>query len=140
MADAVVINKADGDNLTVAEKAKSSYQNALHLFSPDEKNWSPPVLLASSISGFGMNQIWEQIELYESKMKKNGFWNTNRAGQRLNWLEDQTQFLLGQRFLNHPQVKTLLEKEKQNVRSGKLNPRTLAKNLIEVFLSNPSKT
>ena len=140
MADAVVINKADGDNLTVAEKAKSSYQNALHLFSPDEKNWSPPVLLASSISGFGMNQIWEQIELYEIKMKKNGFWNTNRAGQRLNWLEDQTQFLLGQRFLNHPQVKTLLEKEKQNVRSGKLNPRTLAKNLIEVFLSNPSKT
>jgi LAO/AO transport system kinase len=105
-----------------------------------EKNWSSPVLLASSISGLGLNQIWEQIELYQIQMKKGGFWESNRAGQRLNWLEDQIQFLLGQTFVKHPQVKRLMEKEQENVRCGKLNPGTLAKNLIAVFLSNPSKT
>lgn len=136
MADALVIHKADGDNFEPAKKAKSNYQNALHLLSASQKNWSPKVLLASSTSGLGLEKIWELVAEYESKMKETGFWETNRAEQRLNWLEDQIQFLLGLAFLKSPQVKEVFEAEKQNVRSGILNPGTLAKSLISIFLSN----
>ena len=136
MADALVIHKADGDNLDQSKKAKTSYQNALHLFADSGKNWQTKVLLASSISGFGLDQVWNLILDYESKMKTNGFWDSNRATQRLNWLEDQIQFLLGQVFQKNPLVKKMLEKERPKVQSGELNPGTLAKKLIELMVSN----
>lgn len=136
MADALVIHKADGDNFEPAKKAKVSYQNALHLFSVSQKNWSPKVLLASSATGLGMEKIWELVLQYENKMKENGFWDSNRAEQRLNWLDDQIRFLLGLAFLKNTEVKRVLESEKQNVQSGKLNPGTLAKSLISLFIAN----
>lgn len=136
MADALVIHKADGDNFEPAKKAKVSYQNALHLFSVSQKNWSPKVLLASSATGLGMEKIWELVLQYENKMKENEFWDSNRAEQRLNWLDDQIRFLLGLAFLKNTEVKRVLESEKQNVQSGKLNPGTLAKSLISLFIAN----
>lgn len=92
--------------------------------------------MASSISGLGLDKIWEMICEYEERMKRSGFWEDNRAAQRLNWLEDQIQFLLQEAFLNNPKVKQLMAEEKQKIQSGGLNPGTLAKNLIDVFFSN----
>ncbi|RIW17145.1 methylmalonyl Co-A mutase-associated GTPase MeaB [Algoriphagus lacus] len=135
MADALVIHKADGSNLELAQKAKSSYQNALHLGQESEKSWNPKVLLASSTTGLGLEYVWELIREYEEKMKGNGFWETNRAQQRLSWLDDQIHELLGQAFFKNSQVSELLTKEKPQVRSGELNPGTLAKTLIQLFLS-----
>lgn len=135
MADALVIHKADGDNLEAAQKAKSNYQNALHLFQEPEKNWSPKVLLASSISGMGLNQIWTLVLDYEQKLRSSGFWEATRAEQRLNWLEDQVHELLGRAFLNHPQVQQLIQAEKPKVKSGELHPGVLAHRLIDLFLN-----
>lgn len=135
MADLLVINKADGENLEAAKKAKANYQNALHLFPEAEKSWYPQVLLASSLTGFGLEKIWENLQEYEHRMKASGFWDSNRASQRLTWLEDQVQYLLGQVFLKNSQVKQKLEAEKPKVKSGELNPRILAQQLIDLFLS-----
>ncbi|GMQ27082.1 methylmalonyl Co-A mutase-associated GTPase MeaB [Algoriphagus sp. oki45] len=138
MADLLVINKADGENLDAAKKAKANYQNALHLFPETENNWYPQVLLASSLTGFGLEKIWENLLNYELKMKASGYWDRNRAGQRLTWLEDQIQYLLGQAFLRNPTIKQKLETEKPKVKSGELNPRILANQLIDLFLNPKS--
>jgi LAO/AO transport system kinase len=133
MADGLVIHKADGDNLDLAKKAKANYQNALHLFAASPKNWFPKVSLASSLSGFGLESIWELVLEYQSQMRANGFWEKNRAAQRLNWLDDQINYLLGQAFLKNPQVKKELDTSKARVESGELNPGTLAKKLIQLM-------
>lgn len=133
MADLLVINKADGDNLSSAKKAKVAYENALHLFPLAEKNWSPKVQLISSIGGTGLMEVWERINEYEIQMKGNGFWDSNRAAQRLNWLDDQIQFLLGQAFIKDALVQKMLEAQKPKVRKGELNPGKLAKSLIQLF-------
>jgi LAO/AO transport system kinase len=135
MADGLVIHKADGANLEAAQKAKSNYQNALHLAQEKDKNWIPKVLLASSLSGLGLNQVWSVILDYEEKIKSSGFWETNRSSQRLAWLEDQVQELLGQSFLKNEQVQALLKLEKPKVKSGELHPGVLAHRLMEVFLT-----
>lgn len=137
MADAVVIHKADGDHLQDAQKAKSNYQNALHLFRENKKNWSPKVVLASSISGMGLDQIWSLVQEYEEKVKSSGFWESTRSTQRLHWLEDQLQELLGRAFLKNPQVKKLLQDQKPKVQSGELYPGVLAHQLIDLFLTKP---
>lgn len=136
MADGLVIHKADGDNFEPAKKAKATYQNAFHFFSISQKNWTPKVLLASSTTGLGMEKIWEMVIEYEMKTKGSGFWESNRVAQRLHWLDDQIQDLLGLAFLKNPEVKQVFESEKQNIQSGKLNPGTLAKSLISIFLSH----
>lgn len=135
MADGLVIHKSDGDNLDLAKKAKSNYQNALHLFPQSEKNWSPPVLLASSMTGMGLEKVWDLIVEYEQKMKDSTFWDSNRATQRVNWLEDQIQDMLGQAFLRNEIVKNMLEADKPKVKSGELYPGVLAQRLINLFLT-----
>lgn len=133
MADILVINKADGDNLSPAKKAKVNYESALHLFPLAEKKWSPKVLLASSVESRGLEKVWELIRKYENQMNQNGFWESNRASQRLNWLDDQIQFLLGQAFLKDPIIQKMLEDQKPKVQNGELNPSKLAKSLIQLF-------
>jgi len=133
MADSLVINKADGENLQAAKKAKIAYENALHLFPLAEKNWSPKVLLASSTTGKGLPEVWELVRKYENQMNRNGFWESNRAAQRLNWLDDQIQFLLGQAFLKDSVIQKMLESRKPKVQKGELNPSKLAKSLIQLF-------
>jgi len=135
MADGLVIHKADGENLDLAKKAKTNYQNALHLLPESERGWYPSVILASSITGLGLEEIWNLIRDFEEKMKENGFWESNRAAQRLNWLDDQIHELLAQAFHKNPKVHELLVNEKAKVQSGALNPGTLAKSLIQHFLN-----
>ncbi len=133
MADVLVINKVDGENLSLAKKAKIAYENALHLFPLAEKNWSPKVQLASSITGNGLPEVWETVCKYENQMKGNGFWEANRADQRLNWLDDQIQFLLGQAFLKDAVVQKMRLDRRSKVQKGELNPSKLAKSLIQLF-------
>src|SRR5690606_25516751 len=91
IADAVVINKSDGENLENAKKAKSAYKNALHLFPLGQNNWSIPVTTASSLTGEGLGEVFEMIQKYQLQMTSSGFWESNRAEQRLNWLDENLQ-------------------------------------------------
>jgi LAO/AO transport system kinase len=135
MADALVIHKADGDNLEAAQKAKVNYQNALHLAPQQAKNWDPKVMLASSVTELGIKQVWSLIGDYETKMKASGFWESNRAGQRLSWLEDQIQELLGQAFSKNEPVQSLLHQQRPLVKSGVLHPGLLAQRLVNMLVT-----
>ncbi|WP_339868897.1 methylmalonyl Co-A mutase-associated GTPase MeaB [uncultured Algoriphagus sp.] len=133
MADGVVIHKADGENFSSAKKAKSSYENALHLFPLGENNWSTPVMTASSLTKEGLSDIYETVQKYASQMQLSGFWESNRASQRLNWLDENLQFLLGKFFMEHEQVQELLRKNRARVENGELSPLSLARDLITTF-------
>jgi LAO/AO transport system kinase len=133
MADGIVIHKADGDNLASATKAKANCQNALHLFRLGENDWSPKVVLASSISGDGLEKVWTMIREFEKKMKNKDFWDRNRAQQRLNWLDDQIRVSLERAFLQNPRVQKELDQQRSRVQSGELNSGTLAQALVQLL-------
>src|SRR5690606_20797060 len=71
MADAIVINKADGDNLKNAKIAKVEFNRALHLYPIKESGWQPKVLLASAIENKGIPEVWQLIEDYLNLVKEN---------------------------------------------------------------------
>jgi len=133
MADALFINKADGDNVQAAKSAKVSYQNALHLFPLGENNWSPQVLTGSSVSKEGLEQCWKLVEDFEGKMKVSGFWEKNRSEQRLSWLNESIQSELGKAFYKDSKVQERLKSEEGKVLSGELSPMKLARELTELF-------
>jgi LAO/AO transport system kinase len=135
MADAFLIHKADGDNLELASQAKISYQNAIHLLPPSEKGWIPKLLLGSSLTGLGMQELESMLTSYQEQMKVSGFWDATRGLQRLTWLDDQIQEVLGRAFVNHPGVKETLEREKPAVQEGLLSPNLLAQQVVDLFLT-----
>ncbi|MDG1278775.1 MAG: methylmalonyl Co-A mutase-associated GTPase MeaB [Algoriphagus sp.] len=136
MADALFINKAEGENLALAKKAKANYSNALHLFPIGENGWSPKVLLGSSIEGTGLEEVWKMISEFEAITVERGFWQENRENQRLNWLNEYVQDLLGKAFLSDKKVNDLLEASKVRIKSGELSPIILAKKLTQLFLKS----
>ena len=92
MADTILINKAEGDNINKAKQAKREYANALHLFPAKESDWIPKVELCSAIAETGIEQAWGIIESYVLKTKTSGYFEENRKRQTKDWFY---------KFLNH---------------------------------------
>ncbi len=81
MADAIVINKADGENIKNAKIAKIEFNRALHLYPMKPSGWQPKVLTASAIKNKGIQDIYNMISSYIKKTKDNNYFNTKRNDQ-----------------------------------------------------------
>ena len=135
MADAVVITKADGDNLHPCERAAREYRNALHLFQPSESGWSPPVLTCSALEKTGLTDIWSEIEKYSTLLRANGQFECKRQEQHVQWMHDIIAHVLQQQFYSHDHIKGSVEDLESLVRKGELASITAARQLLDAYLS-----
>lgn len=114
MADGLVINKADGENIAAAKKAKRNYQNALHLFPPADNQWMPQVESCSALHSERMSEVWDMIHSFEELLKKNGYWEVQRAQQNKSWFRKNLRALMESKLLGGKETEALyLEVEKQ---------------------------
>jgi LAO/AO transport system kinase len=88
MADAVVINKADGTSLEKAKRARAEFSAALHLFMPSHSGWATRVLSCSAVENTGIPEVWKTVEEFFSLVSQNGWFESNRKEQLVSWLED----------------------------------------------------
>jgi LAO/AO transport system kinase len=100
LADGLIINKADGDNITNAENAALSYKRSLHLFPAMENGWTPQVNTCSALKNTGIDRIWNTITTYDSQMISSGWKNTNREKQNIYWLHLTVKEELGNKRYN----------------------------------------
>ncbi len=133
MAHAVVINKADGDNVKAAKRAKVEYQNALHLFPPDDSGWYPQVKVCSALKNDGIDGVWKMILEHKEQMTTNGFLAKNRQNQQLSWFQENLQNLLAEQFYSAEGVKAQLSELQSKVASGDLPALNAAHLLIDQF-------
>ncbi|MFC3878599.1 methylmalonyl Co-A mutase-associated GTPase MeaB [Algoriphagus namhaensis] len=138
MADALLINKADGNNLKESKLARQHYLQALHLFPPSENGWYPKVELVSSIEKSGLEEAWDMIQQYENHTKSNGFWKKNRSDQRLKWLDENLQMMLSELILSNKSVQSLLDTHKDGIKSGDISPLWVAQEAIKILTQNYS--
>lgn len=134
-ADALVITKADGDNLKKAKMAKKDYQNALHLFPLNENGWKPKVQLCSAIDNFGVPEVWEMILDFDRKMKVNGHFQNNRTKQRLSWMHEHIKWSLENCFYQSPETVEKLQRMSPLVEKGEVPALTMARKLVQEFLN-----
>lgn len=134
MADAVVINKADGDNKAAAKRAKVEYQNALHLFPADVSGWTPEVKTCSALEGIGLIAVWEMILKHHEQTKKAGFFEQNRREQQINWFKENIHELLESAFYQNEGIKEALPDMLLRVERGEVPAMNAAYNLINQFL------
>ncbi len=120
LADTIVINKADGANEAAAKAARSEYAGALHVFSQRPGNWQPRVLCASGLTGFGLTELWSQIEAFFVHMQFNGALHSKRTEQELLLFEQLLSDLLQQQFFADPDKKAKYAFLQQELSQGKL--------------------
>jgi len=131
MADAIVINKADGDNIQNAKLAKVEYENALHLFPPTESKWNPSVLLCSAKNNEGIQESWEMISRYDFFCKKNGYFNKKRRNQNLQIMHNTLDEKLKESLYLNTKVKELLPKVEKDLLDDKISSYEAANIIFE---------
>lgn len=131
VADAIIINKADGDNVLRAELARKEYESALHMLMPHSPYWTPPVLTCSSIEATGLDKIWETINDHRKKMTDSGEMSEKRKTQALDWMSFLLEDGLHQWFYRNPKVKEVLPKLKADVAIKKTSPTAAADTLLK---------
>lgn len=133
MADAIAINKVDGDNLRKGQLARTQYQNALHMFPPNPNGWVPPVLTCSALTSDGVDKLWEVITQFETQVTDNGFFEENRRQQNLDWMVETIKYHLETDFYGHPKIKTAMKPMKEQVVAGTLPAISVAKQLLAMY-------
>ena len=135
LADAIVITKADGNNIQNAKNAKLAYENALHLFPKNKNNWLPKVLTCSSYDGKGIDAIWDQINNFKVHNLTNGWLHENRQNQNLFWFYEKLNQLIKSEFFNNDNLQKNLQKLVSDVKNGKKDPFNAASELFSSYES-----
>jgi LAO/AO transport system kinase len=122
MADTILINKAEGDNLNKAKQASREYANALHLFPAKESDWIPKVELCSAIEETGIEEAWKIIESYVVKTQTTGYFEENRKRQTKDWFYKFLNHQILASFYEGNGISDQLKQLEQQVLNGELSP------------------
>jgi LAO/AO transport system kinase len=132
LADALIVNKADGDLKPAAERAVQDYTSALGLLRPARSGWSTPVLSASAQQGIGIAPVWQMVCDFNARMGE--AIAQRRALQARAWLWQEVTEELIARFRTHREVAALVPAVERAVAAGRLNPAAAAAKLLKAFL------
>jgi LAO/AO transport system kinase len=129
LADAVAVNKADGDNIERARMARRQYETAFHLLSPPYRNWTPPVVTCSSITMAGLDNILSIILDHRDKLTQSGELQKKRKEQAREWLKFMVREGVQEWFYESPAAE-ILAKSLKEVEAGIVTPTTAAARVL----------
>jgi LAO/AO transport system kinase len=133
LADAIFINKADGDNKLRAETARVEYNRALHYLTPVTSGWSARARTGSALTGDGVRELWQVIDQFQNDTRASGFFAQRRRQQTLSWLHELVGARLQRKFYSHPAVAALLPELETAVTAGTLPATSAARRLLDIF-------
>jgi LAO/AO transport system kinase len=133
MADALVITKADGDNVQKANAARQEYQNAMHLFPPNSNNWIPKALTCSSLEKRSIDKIENTVQEFVKLTKENmSFYKKRQQQDRFWMLESLKEFILAD-FFENVKMKESIKTLEQEVIQGNISSFDAAEKLYKQF-------
>lgn len=133
MADAVVITKADGDNIKSATEAQAEYQHALHLLPSSPFGWSKEVLTCSALQNKGIENIWELITRFQKQSISSGHFTENRVRQNITWLHDYVDHLLRMDMQRFPSLQKEMADFENQVAHQKISAQSAAQHLLASY-------
>lgn len=136
LADALLINKADGDNLNKARRARADFNQALHYLAPATAGWHTRAYICSSLTGEGVAEIWQVVEAFRRSTQIAGTFETRRKLQMKDWLHTMIEEQLLGRFFSDPAIKAALPTVEAAVVSGTLPATSAVQELFKIFEEN----
>lgn len=132
LADALVINKADGESTSLAQQTLSHYKSAFKLLSSDSF-WKPQVKTCSAMEKRAIDDVWHMICEYQTLANENGAFEGKRARQNKDWMTKLIHEMLEMKLKQNPDVKTSLPQLQQDVLEQKTTPFIAAKKIIDLL-------
>ncbi|MHC5201317.1 methylmalonyl Co-A mutase-associated GTPase MeaB [Myroides sp. LJL119] len=139
MADMVVINKADGQNIDKARIAKLQYNRALHLFPAKASGVAPKVRTCSAIEHIGIEPIWNFIQEFEKITKQNGYFQNNRNSQNQYWMMETIHEQLLNHFKSSPGITQSIQTNKKAVQKSEISPFAAAWQILDMYFKSLDK-
>lgn len=133
IADIIAVNKADGDNAGRARSSARDYMAALRLLEPTSPSWNPTVMTCAGLTGLGVPELWQQLQLHRKKLSDAGEFEAKRQGQRVRWMWDAFRDELLERALAHDSVANLRERVEAAVLDGSEPPGRAASRMLDAF-------
>ena len=133
LADALAVNKADGDNVEKAKQARKTYEIALNLLHPSSPSWTPKVLTCSAMEMIGIDTLWKTVLEHREKLSATGELAEKRKKQASAWMWAMVEEGLKERFYKHSDIKKLLSKISREVETGVTAPTDAAHALLSLF-------
>jgi len=133
LTDAILINKADGDNEKKANISKSDYNNALHYLQPATMGWHAEAYTASALIGKGIPELWDVIKKFDKTIKYSGVFNQRRKDQSIEWVFRMVEDTLKDDFYNNDKVQNLINSIKEEIIKDKITPTLAAEKLLNFF-------
>ncbi len=134
LADALVINKADGDNISAAQAAKAQYSRSLKFLGPATVGWETRAFTVSSLTGEGIAQIWRTISAFMAATQANGAFAQRRADQRRAWLQAILEARLQALVFGNPALQAARREVEAAVISGDMTAGSGADKLLRLVL------
>lgn len=131
LADIIVINKADGDNLKLAHLTLSEYIRAIHYISNPTEGWQTKILLASALNGIGIEEFWKTIEEFRQVTIESGVFQLRRREQILDWFYSMVKENVLNSFFSNEKVNKLIKEFEHKIFIGKISPSGAVQKLFE---------
>ncbi len=139
ISDAIVVNKADGDNINKAKLAQGEYSTALHYLSPSTPGWDSRAFTCSALTGKGLPEIWKIIMKFKDITNQNAFFEKRRNNQIISWVNSMiTEYLISS-FYHNQQVKNVMPEIKTELLSGKITPTNAVDYLLKLYNNQITK-
>ena len=135
MADGIVINKADGDNIDRARLAQAQFRSALHLFPPTESGWKPEVLTYSGYFELGIPEVWDMVDRYFAFVEANGYFQVRRHQQERYWMYETIDETLRRRFYDDPVIAAALAEKEARVLGNLQSSFTAARDVLDLYFN-----
>lgn len=133
MADGIVVNKCDGNNVERAELAKTQLKNALMMFPPHDSGWTPQVLTCSAYEGTHIHEIWQMISEYVNYTQKNHYFDFNRRKQGKYWMYETIDDKLKSHFYNNAEIEKKLTEYEKLVDNNEISSFNAAARLLDIY-------
>lgn len=131
MADALVITKADGNNLEKAKAARAEYAHAMHLLQAPESGWTAQTKVCSALTHSGMPEIYDMTNSYKAFTTNNGYFLEKRKKQQFELFLGTIDEQLKHRFYSDPSILKQIELIKNK---AQMQPFVEAKKLLDGFI------
>ncbi len=133
IADGIVINKCDGNNVDKCHLAATNFRNALHFFPAPDSGWMPKVLCYSGFYGTGVKEVWDMVYEYIDFVKDNGYFDYRRNEQNKYWMYETINESLRNNFYNNELIQKSLQEYEQRVLRGEKTSFAAAHDLLDIY-------
>ena len=133
LADAIVVNKADGDNLERAKVTQGEYERMVEFIRPATEGWTTHAYRCSALKKTGLLELWAVMREFEKVTKQSGAFENRRQRQIIAWVKTMIDEHLHNLFYEDPVIKGRLPEVRAAVLAGVVSPSQAVAELIKTF-------